>query len=96
MVNAGFTPIVPHLSTLWQTVQPHSWEWWLAYDLRILRGCSLLVRIPGESKGADVEVRAAIDIGIPAIILGSSEPAYVVQAVSDFLESARTYHVCHS
>jgi hypothetical protein len=34
------------------------------YDLEWLRRCGRLVRIPGESKGADIEVDTALAIGM--------------------------------
>jgi hypothetical protein len=58
-------PVVPHLSHLWHLISPHDYEWWLAYDLAILARCDALLRIPGNSPGADREVEWAGEHGIP-------------------------------
>ncbi len=55
----GHTPLVPHLSHLWHLISPKSHEEWLAIDLNLLSMCDALLRLPGESKGADMEVAEA-------------------------------------
>ena len=55
------TAYVPHLSLLWHLVAPHDAEHWYDYDLAILARCDALLRIPGESTGADNEVKFAQD-----------------------------------
>lgn len=60
-------PLVPHLSVVWHLVSPHKLEWWYALDLYLLERCDALVRLPGDSEGADREVRQAQVLGIPAI-----------------------------
>jgi hypothetical protein len=63
---AGFIPFVPHLLThFFHFVCPHSYEEWLALDLEWLAACDHLVRLPGESAGADGEVARALALGIP-------------------------------
>ncbi len=56
----GFTPFVPHLTHLWHLISPHDYEFWLALDLEWLAVCDYLVRLPGESAGADREVEYAL------------------------------------
>lgn len=63
--DAGFCPIVPHLTHLWHLVEPKPYEWWLAYDIELLRSCAYLLRISGKSEGADAEVLFAELNGIP-------------------------------
>lgn len=58
-------PIIPHLNTLWDVVIPHSYEFWIAYDLQIMSRCDAVLRIPGPSPGGDGEVKRAIELGIP-------------------------------
>lgn len=67
--KAGFTPFVPHLSHLWHTVSPHPYDDWLALDMEWLAVCDILVRLPGESAGADEEVEYARERGIPVMSL---------------------------
>lgn len=56
---------VPHLNHLWNLVAPHDdVEHWYSYDLAILRRCDALLRVEGESAGADTEVSFAEEHGI--------------------------------
>ena len=59
------TPFVPHLTALWHIVKPHPIDFWYEYDLVLLERCDAVLRLPGESIGADREVRHAIEIGLP-------------------------------
>ena len=61
----GITCIVPHLNLGWDLVQPHEANYWLEYDFALLARCDALFRLPGESPGADDEVRFAGERGIP-------------------------------
>jgi len=65
LLDAGLLPFVPHLSHLWHLIHPRPYEDWLAYDLGWLAACDVLLRLPGESKGADVEVQKARRLGLP-------------------------------
>lgn len=61
----GAVPVIPHLSHLWHLIEPHEYEWWLAYDLALLARCEALLRMRGDSAGADREVEWATAHGIP-------------------------------
>jgi hypothetical protein len=63
--KAGYLPFVPHLSLLWDLVCPSPYEEWIDYDLAWLRHCNALLRLPGESPGADREVLLAQQLRIP-------------------------------
>jgi nucleoside 2-deoxyribosyltransferase len=66
MCQAGHvTPVVPHLTMLWHSIAPQDLEFWYEYDLAVLARCDALLRMPGESTGADAEVAFAIERGIP-------------------------------
>lgn len=65
LLKSGFVPYVPHLSHLWHTISPHPADFWYDYDLEWLRKCDCLVRLDGESAGADAEVAFARKHGIP-------------------------------
>lgn len=68
----GFMPFCPHLSSLWQMVAPGaSYEEWMTYDLAWLEKCDAILRLPGDSPGADREVGHATYLGIP--VVGSVE-----------------------
>lgn len=61
----GFAPYIPQLSYYYNDVYPHTWEEWLELDETIIKSCCAVIRIPGESKGADREVEFAIQEMIP-------------------------------
>jgi len=55
----GMIPFCPHLSHYWHLKYPHPWDTWLKIDVEILLRCDAVLRIQGESKGADLEVETA-------------------------------------
>jgi hypothetical protein len=61
----GFTPLIPHLTHFWHLVLPHAIDYWYAYDLEWLELCDAVLRLPGESRGADAEVKRAQELGLP-------------------------------
>lgn len=65
LLEAGHAPFCPHLTGLWHMLSPQAYERWLAYDLDWLDVCEALVLLPGYSPGADREVKAALERGIP-------------------------------
>jgi hypothetical protein len=63
--DLGFVPFIPHLDSLWTLVHPRDYEDLLDLDFAWIEVCDGLLRIPGESKGADREVAHAHGLGIP-------------------------------
>jgi len=63
--NRGHIPFVPHLYELWDIVSPQDYEFWMEMDFKWLEKCDALVRLPGESSGADREVQRAYELNIP-------------------------------
>jgi len=63
----GLIPFVPHLTHFWHMMFPQSWETWMDYDKEWLKVCNVLYRLPGESKGADIEEEFARGLGIPIV-----------------------------
>ena len=63
LIEEGFFVVVPHLFHLWHFVYPHSYDFWLDYGKKLLSLCDCVLRISGESKGADGEVEYAREIG---------------------------------
>jgi hypothetical protein len=61
----GWDPIIPHLTHFWHLLFPHPIEFWYEYDIRRLRECDALLRLEGDSVGADKEVEIALQMGIP-------------------------------
>lgn len=67
LLDEGYFPFLPHLSHLWDLLSPRGYEEWLRYDLHWLSTCNVLLRLLGESPGADREVREAHKLGIPVV-----------------------------
>lgn len=65
LLKKGHIPFVPHLTFSWHLVSPKSWDEWLRIDAAIIPRCDALLRIPGASKGADIEVKLAERLNIP-------------------------------
>jgi hypothetical protein len=61
LAKSGFAVFVPHLTHFWHFLCPNDYEFWLTQDLAWLEVCDCLLRIPGESSGADREVQFALD-----------------------------------
>ena len=74
----GYVPSVPHLTHLWHLVCPHEVQFWYDYDLEWLKKCDCLLRLPGESKGADREEAWAERWGMP-VYHSMEEIPHVVQ-----------------
>lgn len=83
MLDAGFTPLVPHLTLAWHLVSPKKYETWLAYDCQLLAHCDAVLRVPGFSSGATRETQFADAVGIPVIRPRSANPADCVAALVD-------------
>ena len=60
LLDAGFVPLVPHLSLAWHLVSPKPYRTWLAYDRQLMLRCDLILRIPGESYGAAQELEGGL------------------------------------
>jgi hypothetical protein len=65
LLDIGLFAFCPHLTHFWDMLKPRSWEEWMAYDLIWLPTCDAVLRLPGESKGADIEVIRAKELGMP-------------------------------
>lgn len=67
----GYAVILPHLTVVWdlalldQQGRTNSHDDWMENDRLILKRCDVLFRLPGDSAGADREVRWAGEEGIP-------------------------------
>jgi len=52
-------PLIPHMNIVWHLITPHPNAYWYEYDLHLLKRCDALLRLHGESVGADLEIVAA-------------------------------------
>ncbi len=66
VASLGYFPFLPHSITRdWAMRFDHPEDAWLGYCMAWVRRCDALIRIPGESKGSEHEMRVADEIGIP-------------------------------
>jgi hypothetical protein len=65
LMNLGFAPFVPLFSHFQHIMHPRPYEDWVKTDLEWVLVCDCLLRLSGESKGADGEVEFAKKYGIP-------------------------------
>lgn len=64
-LSGEVTPLCPHVSLLLHLVCPLPVEDWYAFDIELLLRCDAVLRLPGDSTGADREVAVAESRGIP-------------------------------
>ena len=62
--KAGLLPFVPHAISMGEFICPKEYEDAMRYDFAWLKKCDALLRLPGDSPGADREVSCALDLGI--------------------------------
>ena len=65
LLDAGLSPYVPHLTYYWDVRHARARSRWMTLDLEWLKVCDCLLRLPGDSEGADQEVAWAKELGIP-------------------------------
>lgn len=65
LVFHDYVPYCPLLCHLWHLASPKSYDFWLTYNMHWVKACDFVLRLPGESEGADLEVRNAVSWGIP-------------------------------
>lgn len=61
----GFIPFAPHLSMLLHFHKPMNIQFWYDYDIEVMKRCDIVLRLQGNSIGADNEVKIAKEFGIP-------------------------------
>lgn len=67
LMDAGFAPYAPLLTHFQHMLMPRAYEDWLAADLEWVTVCDVVLRLEGESNGADKEVAFALQHGIPVV-----------------------------
>lgn len=86
LTSHGCAVIIPHLSMLWHLVSPQPIETWYERDLDVMRRCDAVVRLSGESTGADQEVEIATESGIPVFsVMDGGRIGSGVLVTSEFL-----------
>lgn len=77
----GAVPLIPHLSIVWHLVCPRPLEDWYEIDLHLLDRCDALLRLWGDSTGANAEVNYAHEAGVPVFLepgIGGGVPSVLV------------------
>lgn len=59
-IEGEYIPVVPHLTMFWHLVTPMSYREWLTIDFAVLARCEAIMRLPGPSQGADMEMVVAV------------------------------------
>lgn len=65
--DLGYEPIAPLLSHYIDQRHPASYERWLQWCLAMVGACDVVLRLPGDSDGADREVAEAQRLGKPVV-----------------------------
>ena len=65
LIELGFAPYAPLYSHYLHIRRPQDYHVWTALDLIWVLKCDALLRLPGESSGADAEVKFAEENHIP-------------------------------
>lgn len=73
----------PLLSHFHQIVYPPTWHDWMKQSLTILSKCDALLRVDGESEGADKEVVFAKENGIPVFYSLADLKAWLYPELQD-------------
>ena len=66
LIELGYIPFILHLSHLWHLISPHEYDYyWIKYTKEWIGKCDALLRLPGESEGAEIEEMHALHLGKP-------------------------------
>lgn len=65
LMDLGFAPFLPLLAHFQHLIHPRDYEDWTEIDLEWVKSCDALLRLSGESEGADREVALAEKLKIP-------------------------------
>lgn len=65
LMNAGLAPFVPLYSHFQHMAHPRPYQDWIKLDNEWVLACDAVLRLPGESTGADDEVVLASENQIP-------------------------------
>jgi len=65
LMDKGITPFAPLLNHYQDLILPRPEKDWMDWDIEWMLTCDAVLRLPGESKGADNEVRIAKAHKIP-------------------------------
>ena len=67
LMDLGCAPYAPLLTHFQDLATPRPPDDWLSLDLAWLAKADVLIRLPGESNGADIEVKFCAEHDIPVV-----------------------------
>ena len=67
LMDIGFIPFAPLLTHFLHLVNPRPYTTWMEYDFEWVKACDFLLRLQGQSSGADREILVAESNDIPII-----------------------------
>jgi hypothetical protein len=67
LMDLGYAPFVPLYSHFQHMFHPRPYTDWIDIDLEWVKVCDYVLRLDGESSGADGEVALAVSLGIPVV-----------------------------
>lgn len=67
LMTLGYAPLAPLYSHFQHMAHPRPYADWIAIDLEWIPVCDVLLRLDGESSGADGEVAHAESCGVPVV-----------------------------
>lgn len=79
LMTLGFCPFVPLYSHFQHMVHPRPYQDWIKFDKEWLSVCDCVLRLQGESEGADNEVSLAKQLKIPVV--------YSIQELVDYYKN---------
>lgn len=65
LLDWGYCPVWPLSSHYLELYRSRPYDEWMEMDFALLSRCDALLKLEGESVGADLEVREATRMGIP-------------------------------
>ena len=67
LFTQGYIPYCPHWTHFQHVLLPRAYQEWLFFDVEWLLLCDVVLRLQGESSGADSEVKFAQASGMPVV-----------------------------
>ena len=67
LMDLGYVPFWPLHSHFLHMIHPQDYDTWLAWDFEWIKSCDVVLRLPGYSKGANLEVDFVIMNNIPVV-----------------------------
>lgn len=78
IMDLGGCPIAPLIYHYAHITRPRTYEEWMAIDLELVRCADAVLRLPGESSGADREVELALRLGKPVYTSWDQLKTYLI------------------